>query len=61
VHRLSARALDDGDNIMIPATDLNGVGLRTLSSNFTRSAVGNLSIVKRQRSDFSRSIDNRRC
>lgn len=41
------RALDDGDNIMIPATNLTGVGLRTLSSNFTGSAVGNISIVER--------------
>lgn len=41
------RALDDGDNIMIPATNLTGVGLRTLSSNFTGSAVGNLSFVER--------------
>jgi hypothetical protein len=41
------RALDDGDNIMVPATNLTGLGLRTLSSNFTSSAVGNLSIVER--------------
>lgn len=41
------RALDDGDNIVIPATNLVGVGLRTLSSNFAGSAVGNLSIVER--------------
>lgn len=41
------RALDDGDNIMVPATNLVGLGLRTLSSNFTASAVGNLSIVER--------------
>jgi hypothetical protein len=41
------RALDDGDNIMIPATNLVGVGLRVLSSNFTASAVGNLSIMER--------------
>jgi hypothetical protein len=41
------RALDDGDNLMIPATNLTGVGLRTLSSNFTGSAVGNISIVER--------------
>ena len=41
------RALDDGDNLIIPATNLTGFGLRTLSSNFTGSAVGNLSIVER--------------
>lgn len=41
------RALDDGDNIMIPATNLVGVGLRVLSSNFTSSGVGNLSMVER--------------
>lgn len=41
------RALDDGDNIMIPATNLTGVGLRVLSSNFTSSAVGNISIQER--------------
>ena len=41
------RALDDGDNIMIPATNLTGLGVRTLSSNFTASAVGNISFVER--------------
>jgi hypothetical protein len=41
------RALDDGDNIVIPATNLTGIGLRVLSSNFTSSAVGNLSLVER--------------
>lgn len=41
------RALDDGDNIMIANTNLTGVGLRVLSSNFTGSAVGNVSIVER--------------
>lgn len=41
------RCLDDGDNIIIPATNLTGYGLRTLSSNFTGSAVGNLSIIER--------------
>jgi hypothetical protein len=30
-----------------PATNLTGYGLRTLSSNFTGSAVGNISIVER--------------
>jgi hypothetical protein len=41
------RALDDNDNIIIPATNLTGYGLRTLSSNFTGSAVGGISIVER--------------
>jgi len=41
------RALDDGDNIIIPATNLVGVGLRTLSSNFTSSAVGNINLIER--------------
>lgn len=41
------RSLDDGDQIMIPAVNLTGFGLRTLSSNFTGSAVGNLSLVER--------------
>lgn len=41
------RALDDGDNIMIPATAVTGVGLRALSSNFTSSGVGNISFVER--------------
>lgn len=41
------RALDDGDNIVIPATAVTGVGLRALSSNFTSSLVGNVSFVER--------------
>ena len=41
------RALDDGDNIIIPATAGAGLGLRALSSNFTGSAVGNLSWQER--------------
>jgi hypothetical protein len=41
------RALDDGDNILIPATAAMGMGLRTLSSNFTASAVGSMSFVER--------------
>lgn len=41
------RALDDGDNIIIANTSLTGVGLRVLSSNFTASAVGNISYVER--------------
>lgn len=41
------RALDDGDNIVIPATNMAGVGVRALSPNFTGSLVGNLSFVER--------------
>ena len=41
------RALDDGDNIVIPATAVTGVGLRALSSNFTASAAGNISFIER--------------
>jgi hypothetical protein len=41
------RALDDGDNIIVPNTNLVGVGMRTLSTNFNSSAVGNLSFVER--------------
>jgi hypothetical protein len=41
------RCLDDGDNILIPATAVTGVGLRALSSNFASSAVGNVSFVER--------------
>jgi hypothetical protein len=41
------RALDDGDNIIVPATAVTGVGLRVLSSNFASSGVGNLSFIER--------------
>ena len=41
------RALDDGDNIVIPATLLTGIGVRTLSSNFNASAIGTLSFIER--------------
>lgn len=41
------RALDDGDNLLIPATAVTGVGIRALSSNFASSAVGNISFVER--------------
>ena len=41
------RALDDGDNLIIPATAVTGVGMRVLSSNFTASSVGNISFVER--------------
>ena len=43
------RALDDGDNIIVPNVGGNGVGLRTASiaSGFAGSAVGNISFVER--------------
>lgn len=41
------RALDDGDNIIIPSTAAFGIGVRTLSSGFTASAVGGISFVER--------------
>jgi hypothetical protein len=41
------RALDDGDWIMVAATAGFGLGLRTLSSGFTSSAVGNISFIER--------------
>lgn len=41
------RALDDGDNIVVAATAGTGVGVRVLSSNFTASAVGNISFIER--------------
>jgi len=41
------RALDDGDQIMVPATSQAGIGVRAQSSNFTASLVGNLSFIER--------------
>ncbi len=41
------RALDDGDQIMIGATNFLGIGVRALSSNFTGSAVGTIAFVER--------------
>lgn len=41
------RALDDGDNIIIPATTVTGIGVRALSSNFTSTGFGNISFVER--------------
>jgi hypothetical protein len=41
------RCLDDGDNILIPATAVFGIGLRTLSSNFASTGIGNISFVER--------------
>ncbi len=40
------RALDDGDNIIVAATSLVGVGIRGLSSNFTGTLVGNINFVE---------------
>ena len=41
------RCLDDGDNILIPATAAFGVGLRALSSNFASTGIGNISFLER--------------
>ena len=43
------RALDDGDNIILPLTAGVGVGLRcaSITSGYAASAVGNLSFVER--------------
>jgi hypothetical protein len=41
------RCLDDGDNILIPATAVFGIGLRALSSNFASTGIGNLSFLER--------------
>jgi hypothetical protein len=41
------RALDDGDNIIIPASQGTGIGIRTLSAGFTVTAVGNVSFAER--------------
>lgn len=41
------RALDDGDNIIIPSTAGVGLGIRAVSSNFTGSAIGNISFIER--------------
>lgn len=41
------RCLDDGDNILVPATTGFGLGLRTLSTQFVASAVGTLSFIER--------------
>ncbi len=43
------RALDDGDNILIPATIGNAIGVRELSGsgNASQTAVGNISFVER--------------
>jgi hypothetical protein len=43
------RCLDDGDNILVPATTAFGLAIRTLSitSGFANSAVGNISFIER--------------
>lgn len=41
------RALDDGDNLIIASTASQGIAIRVLSSNFTGSAVGTVSIIER--------------
>jgi len=43
------RALDDGDNILLPATGGNGCGLRvaSIASGFAGSAIGTLSFIER--------------
>ncbi len=41
------RALDDGDNIIIPATNLVGIGVTVLSLSFASTALGNISFVER--------------
>jgi hypothetical protein len=41
------RALDDGDNLLVPSTGGMGLGLRVQSSSYAGSAVGNISFVER--------------
>jgi hypothetical protein len=41
------RALDDGDNLIIASAASQGIAIRALSSNYTGSAVGNVSIIER--------------
>jgi hypothetical protein len=43
------RALDDGDNIIVPATAQVGIGIRQLSgsANAAQSAIGNISFLER--------------
>lgn len=36
------RALDDGDNIVIPATNLSGIAVRALSASYTSTALGTI-------------------
>lgn len=41
------RALDDGDNILIPATNLVGIGVRAASVSFASTAIGSISFIER--------------
>lgn len=41
------RALDDGDNIVIPATNFSGIGIRGLSLQYAATLVGNIAFVER--------------
>jgi len=43
------RALDDGDNIVVPSTTGFGIGVRTssITSGFANSAVGGISFIER--------------
>jgi len=40
------RALDDGDNIIIPNTALNGVAVRALSLSYTGTAIGTIMYIE---------------
>lgn len=41
------RALDDGDNLILPATAMKGFGIRCASSGFTASALGGINFIER--------------
>jgi hypothetical protein len=41
------RALDDGDNIIVASAASQGIELRTLSSNFAATAIGNGAFIER--------------
>lgn len=41
------RALDDGDNLILPATAMKGFGIRTASGGFTATAIGNINFIER--------------
>jgi len=41
------RALDDGDNLIIPATAGTGLGVRALSASFASTGIGSLAFVER--------------
>ena len=40
------RALDDGDNLIIPATNLSGLAVRVLSLSYTGTAIGSISYLE---------------